>query len=440
VAAECVNAEDTRFTDFDPANLFVRSSAFHAAGGFRASDVGEDLGWRIRQHGDVALALGGRMRHLEARQPADDASGSLRLGWISTWDVPCGIASYSRFLVEALPSGSVRELTVFADSRSAKTMSRGRFQVRPSWKIEDRGVEFLAKAVADQTPDALVIQHHPGLIPGEGLAALLTDQQIINRPIVVTLHNVQHLIEMPVVQRSVIVDALQHATFVLVHAFGDLARLSKIGLARNVRLFPQGSPPMREQPPARDLPPGSAPRIGCFGFFFPHKGIYPLIQAAAIMRRNWPDLQLRLVNAAYPREDSALEIGRCRRLAAKLGLDNAIEWITDFLPDDQVLRLLGECDVVALPYAATGEASSAALRMALASGVPVAVSRAAIFDEARGVVARIASEDAFDLADGLSDLLRDMSRRQNLQTVAKTWTEHRAWPLMATRLLRLLDS
>ncbi len=115
-----------------------------------------------------------------------------------------------------------------------------------------------------------------------------------------------------------------------------------------------------------------------------------------------------------------------------------IEWITDFLPDEQVLDLLGDCDVVTLPYAHTEEASSAALRMALASGVSVAVTRVPIFDEAEGVVARLASDDPADIAEGLSALLRDTSRRQDLQILAKRWTTRRAWPLMALRISRLL--
>ena len=67
------------------------------------------------------------------------------------------------------------------------------------------------------------------------------------------------------------------------------------------------------------------------------------------MRRTWPDLRLRLVNAAYPREDSTREIARCRALATELGVDDMIEWMTDFLPEEQVLDLLGECDVVTSP-------------------------------------------------------------------------------------------
>ncbi len=215
------------------------------------------------------------------------------------------------------------------------------------------------RAVADDAPDALVVEQVvPGLISWPRLTELLTDPRVTGRPVVVTLHNVQHLIGTPLAERSAAVHALQRATFVLVHAFRDLASLSKIGLARNVRLFPQGARGTRLEPPIRDLPPGSAPRIASFGFFFRHKGIYPLIQAAAIMRRTWPELRLRLVNAAFPRGTRRTRSPAVALSPPELGVEDMIEWITDFLPDEQVLDLLGDFDDVTLPYAHTEEASS----------------------------------------------------------------------------------
>ena len=423
----------------DDANVVVRAAAFYAVGGFRPSTVGDDLVWRLQRHGYVAPISGNHtLRSAAARRP-DAVPRPLRLAWVSTWNVPCGVARYSQYLVEALPKGIVEKLTIFADNRSTKLTS-DTVNVVPSWAIDDRGIGQLADAVSDEAPDALVVQHHPGLISWEGLAELLTDPRVTNRPVVLTLHNVQNLTESGLAERSAVVHALQRATFLLVHSFRDLAMLGKIGLTRKVRLFPQGAPVTRLGPPVRVLPPDAAPRIGCFGFFFPHKGIYQLIQAAAIMRRTWPDLRLRLVNAAYPREDSTREIARCRALVTQLGVDGMVEWITDFLPEEQVLDLLGECDVVALPYADTEEASSAALRMALASGVPVAVTRISIFDEAEGVVARLKSDCPGDIAEGLNALLRDRLHRQYLPVLAKRWASQRAWPLMALRLSRLLHS
>ena len=119
-------------------------------------------------------------------------------------------------------------------------------------------------------------------------------------------------------------------------------------------------------------------------------------------------------------------------------MDGAIEWMTDFLPEEQALSLLGECDVVALPYVATPEGASGALRIALASGVTVAVSQAAIFDEAEGVVARIACDEPSDIAEGLSALLRDATRRRDFRMQAASWTAQRAWPLMKSAAQFLL--
>ena len=77
--------------------------------------------------------------------------------------------------------------------------------------------------------------------------------------------------------------------------------------------------------------------------------------------------------------------------------------------------------------------------MAMASGVPVAVSPVAIFDElgergrapARGAPAAI--------ADGVAALLRDAPARARLQGNAAAWLRSVSWPAMSRRLQGMLQ-
>ncbi|MBV9784116.1 MAG: hypothetical protein JO264_09885, partial [Acidisphaera sp.] len=209
------------------------------------------------------------------------------------------------------------------------------------------------------------------------------------------------------------------------------------GLVSNVALFPQGAPPGIAPRSPRPLTPGEAPLIGCYGFFLPNKGIGQLIESVAILRRRWPGARLRLVNAEYDAPESAAEIAACRAVAQACGLD-AVEWVTDFLPQERSLALLSECDVVALPYRASTEASSAALRTALGGGAPVMVTPLALFDEAGDACARCGGTDAAAIADGLDGLLADRARRVQTQAAAQQWLADRAWSLIARRMQGML--
>jgi glycosyltransferase involved in cell wall biosynthesis len=239
--------------------------------------------------------------------------------------------------------------------------------------------------------------------------------------------------------------ALAGIARVLVHTIADLDFLKKLGLAENVTLLPHGAPPPRaDAREPRLLARSDAAIIGCYGFFLPRKGIDQLIQAVALLRQDWPALRLRLVNAEYGIPESAAEIAACRALAARHGVP--VEWHTDFLTDEASLALLASCDIVALPYQVSNEASSAALRTALGAGGVVAVTPLPLFDEAGDAVVRFGGHDPASLAAGLGPrgaavghpLLDDVEQRRHTQRAAALWLSERGWPSIAARLRGML--
>ncbi len=120
------------------------------------------------------------------------------------------------------------------------------------------------------------------------------------------------------------------------------------------------------------------------------------------------------------------------------GIADAIEWHTSFLDPEESLRLLGECDVVALPYSPSKESSSAALRGALASGAPVAVTPVAIFEEAGAAVQRLPGLEPAAVARGLDLLLRDGAERRHLQLEGARWLLDRSWSALGQRMRGML--
>jgi FkbM family methyltransferase len=366
------------------------------------------------------------------------------IAWISSWNVRCGIAEYSRFLLEAMPeSPAIGTVTVLCDRR-ATDGADGAWRVDPCWDLGlASGAADLARRIAVADPRIVVIQHQPGLIAWPALAELLKSAALTERIVVLTLHATQRLFDAPDDTRRALAEALGGLARIIVHTVADLNRLKAFGLIDNVVLIPQGVPggvpAGASVARARPLPAATAaPLIGCYGFFLPDKGIPQLIGAIHRLRETYPRIRLRLVNAAYGHPDSAAEIAACEALAERLGIDDAIEWHTGFLPNEESRRLLGACDAIALPYQGSKESSSAALRFVIGAGLPVLVTPLALFDEAGDAVCRAGGTDAVALADALDRLLADPDARDRLTRQAACWAEARRWDAIARRMQEML--
>ncbi len=299
-------------------------------------------------------------------------------------------------------------------------------------------MDRMARIVANLDADIVVVQFSEGFFPWRALIAFLSDPRVSQRVTVVTLHAAQRFADLDAEDLATLTQALSRATRVLVHRIADLEALQDFGLETNVTLIPQGAPELFRSAPARVLSSRDGALIGCYGFFLPGKGISRLIEAFAQLRLQWPKLRLRLVNAEYPWAGSALEIAECRKLAASLGVEQAIEWETSFKPQERCQLLLSECDLVVLPYDESRESSSAALRGALSSGAPVAVTPVTIFDEADDAVHRFAASDVQSVAAGIAALLHDTPARQRLQIAASQWLSNHQWSVIAERMEGML--
>ncbi len=406
--------------------------------------------WRARAdraRADIAAAIAsaavlGRIAAAASDWLVAPRPGRPRLAWVSSWAVRCGVAEYSRHLLDALPT----EMTpiILADSRTepdcgAEKQAAGP-PVRVAWRLGDEAsLPDLFAALGGADPDCIVVQHQAGLMPWPMLARLLEGAASQDRIIVVALHNTRDLGDIGTADRVRVLHTLRACARVLVHTLADVNLLADLGLASNVALLPHGAMlPTRDRAVRTLRPEADAPLIGCYGFFLPGKGIGELIAAVATLRETWPRLRLRLVNANYGVPASTDEIASCRDMMARLGLQEEVEFVTEFLPNARSLGLLGECDLVVLPYQSSKEASSAAMRGALTADVPVAVTPLPLFDEAEDAVIRFGATDSQTLAAGIDAILADRTLREATRQAARRWLAPRDWKSVSRQLAGML--
>ncbi len=182
--------------------------------------------------------------------------------------------------------------------------------------------------------------------------------------------------------------------------------------------------------------------LASYGFLMPHKGLLQLLEAMPELLRTQPQLHLLMVNAYYSDAASAGELARIKQRIAALGLGNSVTLKTDFLPEAESIALLAVADLVVFPYQNTEESSSAAVRMALAAGRPVAVTPLHIFDDVTDAVDILPGTGAPALATGLAELLERQAQpaaRAVAEARARAHAERRGSRRLSARLYRMVQ-
>jgi glycosyltransferase involved in cell wall biosynthesis len=364
-----------------------------------------------------------------------------RIGWISTWNKRCGIAAYSSFLTMAIP---VERLFIFADRAEERTEPDTPNVLR-SWTMNSGdNLDETFAAIIQREIKSVVIQYNFVFFSLTALGRLIERLKQAGISVHCFFHATGDVISFnqPVSLGS-IGAYLAKADRLYVHSVLDLNRLKKFWLVNNIVLFPQGvlPTPSNDTSEVRERLGLQGKRIiASYGYLLPHKGLQQLIQAFAQLAAEDDSLHLLLVNALYPQEISRLVRDECVALIDNLQLTKRVTLVTDFLPDAQSLALLQLADLIVYPYQSTQESSSAAVRIGLASGRPVAVTPLFIFDDVADAVHILPGTKVADIAGGIQALLADPTAI--LQKSAKTahWLKSCQWPQLSMRLLNMIDS
>jgi glycosyltransferase involved in cell wall biosynthesis len=217
------------------------------------------------------------------------------------------------------------------------------------------------------------------------------------RPLVLTAHNA-----MPRRTRAYGAwrEALDLAARVVVHSRQAVDRLAEFGIDRGkIVRIPHA---VFDSPQAPAAKPPTGHTLLFFGLIRHYKGLDVLVSALPEIRRRVPDV--RLVVAGDPLEP----VEPVQELASSLGVDAAIEWRLEFVPDADVAQLVASAAAVVLPYREIE--SSGVLALAFGHGRPAVVSDlGAVGDAVRefGAGRAVPAEDARALADACADLLTD---------------------------------
>jgi glycosyltransferase involved in cell wall biosynthesis len=288
-----------------------------------------------------------------------------------------------------------------------------------------------------------VIQFNFGFYEFPALASLIDTLKNAGVQVLVTFHSTVDPPQLPDRKLADLRSALARCDRLLAHSPGDLNRLKALGLTHNTALLPHGvidADNSGAQPLCIDNT-GMAPandtafRVASFGFLLPHKGLEELLDALALLRDRGQPVSLQMLNAEYPAEVSRQAIESIRSQIDERGLEDLVNLDTVYYTDHECLERLADANLVVFPYQATQESSSAAVRHAIASGAPVAVTPLAIFEDVAPAVIELPGCDPVAMANGIEEVMRwPPGQWQEYQARSKAWRAQHAHSVVAQRL------
>lgn len=343
------------------------------------------------------------------------------LGVVSTWNTPCGIASYTRSLLD----GFKGKYIVFAPHATDLDNEDGPNVVR-CWNAgRDESLDILKDEILRSGVQSAMIQWNYGFFNLAALSKVIFDLKQAGLTVLVELHATIDPPQDQLPRRLAdLVEALRVCDRVLVHSSNDLERLRDFGITAS--LFPHGV--SRPEPT-----PSSLQRldtdfiIATYGFFLPSKGLVQLIEAMDGLEVEGRKVRLFLVNAEHPNPLSAEVIAAARDTVRRLGLEDRVEFVTAYLSNGESLGHLKQADLIVYAYQKTAESASGAIRLGLSSGVPVAVTPQPIFDDVSSVVHRLPGTSPVEIRTGIADLARRIQTADpsigEVATCCKRWLE-----------------
>ncbi len=320
------------------------------------------------------------------------------IGWITTWGIRCGIATYSKFLIDEL------EDDVLIMCQSGEGEVEGAV---PCWLRDSNFFGGIIAQIAAHDIRTIVIQHQPGLLRFSYLNELLIRLNEMEVKVFITMHNTQdRSLVFPSKRIEKAVDGLKTCSTVMVHSNSDVQNLKNLGIEDNVVMIPHGIyPPPKEGVETLQV---NGRVMATFGFLLPHKGQIELVEAFARLP-GWDELLLLCAT----REGTGNTEKRIESIIQNNNLQSKVRLVTDFLDDDVAIATLAKCELLVFPYQKTNESASGAVRMGVAAGRPIAVTPIPIFDDIDGAI-KLRGKTVDEIVASISQISdEDMNRSKD---------------------------
>lgn len=343
----------------------------------------------------------------------------LKIAFICNWDQPCGISTYSKYLVNAIQP-KVKEIKIFSE--------------KEYWKRGESMVGCL-QAVQKYNPDLILIQHEFGLFPNA--SHFLTMLQMLEHtPYAITLHSVyEHL------DKTICTSAIKN---IIVHTDEAKNVLRNLGNDSNITVIPHGCMTVDDTSELWNIfkTPYAIIQFG-FGFFY--KGVDVAIESINKLKQSdvekYKDIFYCYLCSENPNNKNIHEeyYNYLLDKINNLNLQDNVAIIRKYQTDKSLSNYLRTAKIAIFPYLTdpnnTVYGSSGAIRVAMAHGIPVIASKSHLFDDLQDVIPRCNSVLGF--ATQIDRIFSNYEYKQQIITKQFEFIKKNNWDMVADRYLGL---
>ncbi len=376
------------------------------------------------------------------------------IGWLSTLDKRCGIASYSENLLRSIYKlmDHSDQLVVFSQE-DYEFSNQHPYQVNRCWQQESYNCDDLIKledSILRANISTLVIQYNFGLFNHKHFIRLLKNLQANDIKIIIFLHSTVFPNYINDLQKEDLIDQFNSVDRIVVHTLKDLNNLKSLGLYRNTMILPHSlnkTLPLTSNSIFKSFQRYSRfylrkPfRIATSGFCLPNKGFEELIQAVYNLDRNHIPVRLCLYTPFYNGYESYLS--EIRKLIKDLGLSKIVTLYDLYLEEETLIKFLSRNDLLVYPYQSSNESSSASVRQGLSSGAPVATTPNPIFNDLSNIIITLPGMSSDLLTKGIKDIysnniLEYVWYNKDKQESIRSFRENLSLPNISQRLYQIV--
>jgi glycosyltransferase involved in cell wall biosynthesis len=349
---------------------------------------------------------------------------------VSTWNSKCGIAEYTRLLVNQLESKVKFE--IYSNSDATLVRADEDNVCERIWATgNDSKLDNLVNQLSESISECVHIQYNFGFFSLQELKKLIYALHE-QKHIVLTLHATKDAtINGSIVSLKSISDALNLIYKIIVHQDEDKARLIKMGVDSKIikvvalgqlKVETKSKFELREQ-----IGINKSPVLGSYGFLLPHKGIKEIIEAVSILKKQYPNILYIAACSLYDVLESQQYYRECKLLIDSLGVSSNVVLVTEFLQNEESMAILQMCDMLLMPYLPTKESASGAIRFCLASEKPTIVTKQEIFKEFVDCTYQIEKCKSELIVNAVLDLLENQEVQEIYIKAIKQRIEDTCW-------------
>lgn len=376
----------------------------------------------------------------------------MKIAFVSTYGPrACGIATFNKNLFDAvgIQESSSNENFVIALNDS-ESLTQYDYPKEVKYIIrQDNQKDYIRAAdfVNSSTVEACILQHEYGIYGGESGVYVLPFIARLNKPLIVVLHTV---LEQPdFMQMTILREISKYASKIVVMSYKAVGFLTNIYNipAGKIELIEHGVPDI--DPPMVNPIKNSTGFKGrkvlfTFGLIGRSKGLETVINALpAIVEKN-PDVMYVVLGSTHPtiiRHSGEEYRDSLKKLAKKLGVENNIRFINNFVTEEEVHQYLTACDIYITPYLNEAQITSGTLSYAVGAGAVVVSTpywhAQELLAHNRGVLFNF--KDSVELSNIINDLFENETKMSQMKANAYEYGLHLRWPRIGEVYMTVLE-